>query len=114
MMAKACAYFIRSVPRSDRAQIHISISRQSGLRYEILRRQLVERRTPTFEDIHAVAARIAARKMTASQRRRADREAKRLSQGTHTRHATLKTQLYRIGFFNEAARLVDDDRFGFD
>ena len=52
--------------------------------------------------------------MTASQRRQADHEGKRLSQGAHPRHAILKTQLYRIGFFNEAARLVDDDRFGFD
>jgi len=72
----------------------------------------VERRKPTFEDIHAVAVRIAARKMTDSQRRQADRDAKRLSQAVHPRHGAVKTQLYRIAFFNGAAKFVDDDWFG--
>src|SRR5436190_21713854 len=52
--------------------------------------------------------------MTVSQRRRADRDAKRLSQEAHPRHVAVKAQLYRIGFFNEAAKLVDDNLFGFD
>jgi AraC-like DNA-binding protein len=68
---------------------------------------------PTFEDIHAVAVRIAAQKLTPSQNRDADREVRRLSQGTHPRHAGVKLQLYRIGFLDEAARLVGDDCFGF-
>ena len=74
----------------------------------------VELRAATFEDIHAVAVRIAARKLTPSQNRDADRAAKRLSQRTHPRYAGVKLQLYQIGFLDEAARLVGDDCFGFN
>ena len=74
----------------------------------------MEPHAATFEDIHAVAVRIAARKLTPSQNRDADREARRLSQGTHPRHAGVKLQLYQIGFLDEAARLVGDDCFGFN
>ncbi len=74
----------------------------------------VQPRATTFEDIHAVAVRIAAQKLTPSQNRDADRAARRLSQGTHPRHAGVKLQLYRIGFLDEAAKLVGDDCFGFN
>ena len=80
----------------------------------VSRATFMESRAATFEDIHEVAVRIAARKLTPSQKRAADREARRLSQGTHPRHAGVRLQLYRIGFLNEAARLVGDDCFGFN
>ena len=71
----------------------------------------MEPHTPTFEDIHAVAVRIAARKLTPSQKRVADREARRLSHGAHT---GVKLQLCRIGFLDKAARIVGDEYFGFN
>ena len=74
----------------------------------------MEPHASTFQDIHAVAVRIAARKLTPSQNRDADREARRLSRSTHQRHAGVKLQLYRIGFLDEAARLIGDDCFGFN
>src|SRR5262245_20599596 len=70
-------------PAGGTTERKFAISRQSDLRSAFPVRQLMERRTPTFEDIHAVAVRLAARKMTAFQRRHADREGKRLSQGAH-------------------------------
>jgi AraC-like DNA-binding protein len=94
----------------------VAISHQSALRCVefFRRRRFVEPRAATFEDVHAVAVRIAARKLTPSQNRDADREAKKLSQSTHPRHAGVKLQLYRIGFLDAAARLVGDDCFGFN
>jgi AraC-like DNA-binding protein len=71
-------------------------------------------RAVTFEDVHAAAVRIAARKLTPPQKRQVDREAKRLSHGTHSRNAAVKDQLYRIAFIDEAARIVGDDCFGFN
>jgi AraC-like DNA-binding protein len=66
-----------------------------------------------FEDIHAVAASLAARRLGRAQKRAADREAQRLSQTIRARRAEVKTQLRRIGFIDEAAKLVGDDLFGF-
>src|SRR6516164_4456937 len=66
-----------------------------------------------FEDIHAVAARLAARRLGRAQKRAAEREARRLSQTLYARRAEVKTQLQRIAFINEAAKLVGDDCFGF-
>jgi Arabinose-binding domain of AraC transcription regulator, N-term len=61
-----------------------------------------------FEDIHAVAARLAARRLGRAQRRVADREARRLSETFRARQAEVKAQIRRIGFINEAAKLVGD------
>lgn len=69
-------------------------------------------RAPVFEDIHEVAVRIAARKLTPSQKRQADRQGKKLAAHPHIRDPELKVPLYRIGYFNEAAELVGDDCFG--
>jgi hypothetical protein len=66
-----------------------------------------------FEDIHDVAARLAARRLGRAQKRAAEREAWRLSRTLHARRAEVKTQLQRIAFINEAAKLVGDDCFGF-
>src|SRR5262245_34546686 len=66
-----------------------------------------------FEDIHAVAARLAARRLGRAQKRAAEREAQGLFQTLHARRAEVKTQLQRIAFINEAAKLVGDDCFGF-
>jgi len=66
---------------------------------------------PRFEDIHAVAVRIAARKLTRSQNRDADREARKPFEGANSK---VKLQLYRIGFLDEAARIVGDDYLGFN
>ncbi len=71
----------------------------------------MEPHAPTFEDIHAVAVRIAARKLTPSQNWDVDRQARRPSRGTRP---AVKLQLYRIGFLDEAARIVEDDYFGFN
>jgi AraC-like DNA-binding protein len=73
---------------------------------------VVSARAAVFEDIHEVAVRIAARKLTPSQRRQADRQAKKFSRGANPQHVALKAQLYRLGFFNEAAAQVGDDCFG--
>ncbi|MGE3145732.1 MAG: hypothetical protein AB7K35_09115, partial [Pseudorhodoplanes sp.] len=65
-----------------------------------------------FEDIHEVAVRIAARRLTPAQRQQADRDAKAVSLRALPAHAALKPQLYWIAYFNEAATLVGDDCFG--
>jgi AraC-like DNA-binding protein len=66
-----------------------------------------------FEDIHAVAARLAARRLGRAQKRVADREARRLSETFRARQAEVKAQIRRIGFINEAAKLLGDDCLGF-
>ena len=73
----------------------------------------MEAGTVAFEDIHAAAARLAARKLGHAQKRAADREARRLSRTIHARRAEVKAQLQRIAFIDEAAKLVGDDCFGF-
>lgn len=72
----------------------------------------MDARAAIFEDIHEVAVRLAARKLTPSQRRQADREARKLSLRATPQQAALKPQLYWIAYFNEAATLVGDDCFG--
>ncbi|NWG23051.1 MAG: AraC family transcriptional regulator ligand-binding domain-containing protein [Pseudorhodoplanes sp.] len=72
----------------------------------------MDARAAIFEDIHEVAVRLAARKLTPSQRRQADRNAKRLSLRATPQQAALKPQLYWIAYFNEAATLAGDDCFG--
>jgi hypothetical protein len=69
----------------------------------------METGTATFEDIHAVAARLAARRLGHSQKLAADREAQRVSQAIRARRAEVKAQLRRIAFIDEAAKLVGDD-----
>lgn len=69
-------------------------------------------RATIFEDIHEVAVRIAARKLTASQKRQADRAAKKLSLAPHLRDPELRVPLYRVGYFSEAATLLGDDTLG--
>ena len=73
----------------------------------------MEAGTIAFEDIHAVAARIAARKLTRSQNSDADREARSLARTVRAPLAQVKVQIQRIGFINEAAKLIGDDCFGF-
>jgi len=73
----------------------------------------MEAGTVAFEDIHAVAVRLAARRLGPAQKRLADREARRLSQTIRARRAEVKAQLQRITFIDEAAKLVGDDCFGF-
>jgi hypothetical protein len=58
----------------------------------------MEAGTVAFEDIHAVAVRLAARGLTRSQIRAADREARILSRTIHARRAEVKAQLQRIAF----------------
>jgi AraC-like DNA-binding protein len=69
--------------------------------------------TVAFEDIHEVAVRLAARKLTASQDVTADRAGRRLFEIFRARRAELQAQIRRIGYLDEAARLVGDDCFGF-
>jgi len=66
-----------------------------------------------FEDIHGVAVRLAARKLTASQDVAADRAGRRLFEILRARRAELQAQIRRIGYLDEAARLVGDDCFCF-
>jgi AraC-like DNA-binding protein len=66
-----------------------------------------------FEDIHEVAVRLAARKLTHSQDAAAGRAGRRLSETLRARRAELQAQIRRIGYLDEAARLVGDDYFGF-
>jgi hypothetical protein len=73
----------------------------------------MEAGTVAFEDIHAAAARLAARRLGHAQKRAADRESRRLSRTIRARRGEVKAQLKRIAFINEAAKLVGDDRFGF-
>jgi hypothetical protein len=73
----------------------------------------MEAGTVAFEDIHAVAVRLAARRLGPAQKRVADREARRLSRTIRARRAEVKAQLQRITFIDEAAKLVGDDCFGF-
>jgi hypothetical protein len=73
----------------------------------------METGTGIFEDIHEVAARLAARKLGRGQKLAADREAQRVSQTIRARRAEVKAQLRRIAFIDEAANLVGDDRLGF-
>lgn len=69
--------------------------------------------TIAFEDIHAVAVRIAARKLTLQQRSDAERAAQSLVRTVHARQSQAKVQIQRVGFINEAAKLTGDDSFGF-
>ena len=73
----------------------------------------MEAGTVAVEDIHAAAARLAARRLGHAQKRAADREARRLSRTIRARRAEVKAQLQRIAFIDEAAKLVADDCFGF-
>jgi hypothetical protein len=73
----------------------------------------MEAGTVAFEDIHAAAARLAARRLGYAQKRAADRESRRLSRTIRARRAEIKAQLQRIAFIDEAAKLVGDDCFGF-
>ena len=73
----------------------------------------MEAGTIAFEDIHAVAARIAARKLSPSQNSDAVREARSLARTVRAPQAQVKVQIQRIGFINEAAKLIGDDCFGF-
>jgi len=66
-----------------------------------------------FEDIHAALARLAARKLKRAQKRTADRAAQRLCRTIQARRADVTAQLQRIGFIDEAAKLLGDDCFGF-
>jgi AraC-like DNA-binding protein len=69
--------------------------------------------TIVFEDIHEVAIRLAARKLTHSQDVAAARAGRRLSETLRARRAELQAQIRRIVYLDEAARLVGDDCFGF-
>src|SRR6516164_10956003 len=69
--------------------------------------------TVAFEDIHEVAVKLAARKLTHSQDVAAGRTGRRLSETFRARRAELQAQIRRIGYLDEAARLVGDDCFGF-
>jgi Arabinose-binding domain of AraC transcription regulator, N-term len=73
----------------------------------------MEAGTLVFEDIHAVAARLAARRLSDSQNLVADREARKLSQTVRAQRAEVKVQIQRIAFINEVAKLAGDDCFGF-
>lgn len=73
---------------------------------------MAAKRATIFEDIHDVAVRIAARRLTPAQRRQADRAGKKLSLEPHLRDPALKAPLYRAGYFNEAAVLLGDDCLG--
>ena len=73
----------------------------------------MEAGTLVFEDIHAVAVRLAARRLSHSQNLVADREARKLSQTVRAQRAEVKVQIQRIAFINEVAKLVGDDCFGF-
>ena len=73
----------------------------------------MEAGTLVFEDIHAVAVRLAARRLSHSQNLVADREARKLSQTVRAQRAEVKIQIQRIAFINEVAKLVGDDCFGF-
>jgi hypothetical protein len=73
----------------------------------------VEPHTLAFEDIHAVAVRLAAKRLSDLQNRVADREARKLSQTVRAQRAEVKVQIQRIAFINEVAKLVGDDCFGF-
>jgi AraC-like DNA-binding protein len=73
----------------------------------------MESRAVVFEDIHSVAARLAAGRLGRAQKRAANREARRLSETIGARQAEVKAQIRRIGFINEAAKLIGDDRLGF-
>ena len=73
----------------------------------------MEARTLAFEDIHAVAVRLAARRLNHSQNLVADREARKSSQTVRAQRAEVKVQIQRIAFINEVAKLVGDDCFGF-
>jgi AraC-like DNA-binding protein len=66
-----------------------------------------------FEDIHAALVRLAARRLKRAQKRTADRAARRLCRTIQARRADVTAQLQRIGFIDEAAKLLGDDRFGF-
>ena len=77
------------------------------------RQLFVEPHTLAFEDIHAVAVRLATRRLSDLQNRVADREARKLSQTVRAQRAEVKVQIQRIAFINEAAKLVGDDCFGF-
>ena len=77
------------------------------------RQLFVEPHTLAFEDIHAVAVRLAARRLSDSQNRVADREARKLSQAVRAQRAEVKVQIQRVAFINEVAKLVGDDCFGF-
>jgi AraC-like DNA-binding protein len=72
----------------------------------------VEPHILAFEDIHAVAVRLAARKLSDSQNLAADREARKLSQTVRAQRAEAIAQIQRIAFINAAAKLVGDDCFG--
>ena len=69
--------------------------------------------TVAFEDIHEVAARLAARGLSRPQNLAADREAQRLSQIPRALRAGVKVQIQRLAFIDEAAKLVGDDCLGF-
>ena len=71
------------------------------------RQLFVEPHTLAFEDIHAVAVRLATRRLSDLQNRVADREARKLSQTVRAQRAEVKIQIQRIAFIN------GDDRFGF-
>ena len=73
----------------------------------------MEPHTLAFEDIHEVAVRLAARRLSPSQLRIADREARRLCLTLRARRAEVKSQIHHIAFLNEVAKLVGDDCFGF-
>jgi hypothetical protein len=77
------------------------------------RQLVVEPHTLAFEDIHAVAVRLAARRLSDLQNSVADREARKLLQTVRAQRAEVKVQIQRIAFINEAAKLVGDDCFGF-
>jgi AraC-like DNA-binding protein len=73
----------------------------------------MEAGTLAFEDIHAVAARLAARRLSASQKLVVDRDARKLSQTVGARRPEVKVQIQRIAFIDEVAKLVGDDCLGF-
>jgi AraC-like DNA-binding protein len=75
--------------------------------------RLTEGPDTAFEDIHAVAVRIAARKLTLSQKLDAERVARKLTHTVGAKRAEVKQQIERIAFFNEAGRAIGDDSFGF-
>ena len=77
------------------------------------RQLFVEPHTLAFEVIHAVAVKLATRRLSDLQNRVADREARKLSQTVRAQRAEVKVQIQRIAFINEAAKLVGDDCFGF-
>jgi hypothetical protein len=70
----------------------------------------VESHTLAFEDIHAVAVRLAARRLSDLQNRVADREARKLSHPVRAQRAEVQLQLQRIAFLVELV----DRTFAFD